>query len=255
MIDGSPVSASGARWFAMEQQRRRRRGSSGGDVSVPMPEDFVMRLKANSLAGIAIGDPVSSWPDLSGNGNDATQSTVSMQPTMDVASWGGNSFRVVRFDTVDDGMETPLVLPAGDPFSIFALWRPNDLDAFCTAIVAYGSLDWSMGTYAPSSAMLCYFTSWTSGAAVNTADFYLFEVRIVPGVPPYEIFLNGVQCGVETVPGSSGPEQVMLGASGSNAYPGACECAEILIYDRFLSDTEAQAVRDYFQAQYNYLDL
>ncbi|MGZ5544399.1 MAG: hypothetical protein ACXWIU_06965, partial [Limisphaerales bacterium] len=252
MTETAPVSANAATWFAMRQQRRRRRNSAGGDVSVPMPEDFVMRLKANSLSGIAIGDPVSSWPDMSGNGYDATQSTVSMQPTMDVASWGGNSFRVVRFDTVDDGMETSLVLDAGSPFSIFALWRPTDFDVFCGALVASASRDWTVGNL--NGAMLCYFEDWSGYAPVAAGAFYLIEVRVDPGASVLAIYLNGNGVGIEGG-GCGGPDQVALGASGSNGYPGNCECAEVLIYDRFLSETEAQAVRDYFQAQYNYLDL
>jgi len=253
MIDGSPVSANAARWFALQQQRRRRRNSSGSgsDFVVTMPEDYVMRLRADTL-GLTVGDPVSFWTDLSGNGNDATQDTVSMQPTMDVASWGGNSFNVVRFDTVDDGMETPLFLAASNPFSIFALWRPTDFDVFCGALVSSSSRDWTVGNL--NGGMLCFFENWSAYATVAAGVFYLVEVRVDPGAGTLAIFLNGNAVGIEGG-GCVGPDQVMLGASGANGYPGNCECAEVLTYGRFLSDTEAQAVRDYFQAQYNYLDL
>jgi hypothetical protein len=256
MPDSSPVSASAnAAWFVMQRNRQRRRrnsSNSGGGATVPIPEDYVMRLKADSL-GLSIGDPISNWPDASGNGNDATQDTVSMQPTMDLANWGGKTFPVVRFDTVDDGMETPLVLETTNPFSIFALWRPSVLGDFSTALVSSASLDWSMGT--DSGSMLCYFTYWTAGASANTDDFFLFEVRIAPGEQPTSIYLNGIQAVLISGGGSSGPDLVTLGASGVNAYPAACDCAEIIFYDRFISDTQAQAIRDYFQAKYNYLNL
>lgn len=103
--------------------------------------------------------------------------------------------------------------------------------------------------------MLCYFTTWTAGGTVNTGDFFLFEARIIPGEQPYAIYLNGVQAGIDPADGSSAPEQVMLGAAGSNGYPAACDCAEILIYDRFLSGDEADGVRAYFQSTYNFLKL
>lgn len=209
-----------------------------------------MRLKADSL-GLAVGDPVSVWTDESGNGNDATQDTVSMQPTMDVASWGGNSFPVVRFDTVDDGMETPLLLYASIPFSIFALWRPTDFDVFCGALVSSGSRDWTVGSL--NGAFLCYLEDWSAYAPIAAGVFYLVEVRVDPGANTLAICLNGISA--VNGGGCVGPDDVKLGASGSNGYPGNCECAEILVYDRFLSEPEAQAVRDYFQAQYNYLDL
>ena len=249
MIDLPPVSANAAAWFALRKQRRRRRNYSV--ATTPMPEDYVMRLRADSL-GLALGDPISSWPDLSGNGNDATQSTVSMQPTMDAASWGGNSFPVVRFDTVDDGMETPLVLDAGNPFSIFALWRPADFDVFCGALLASGTRDWTIGNL--NGAFLCFFEDWNAYQPIAADAFYLVEVRIDPRTNSIAIYLNGDSVGLESG-GCVGPDQVMLGASGVNNYPGNCECPEILIYNRFLSETEAQAVRDYFQAQYNYMNL
>ncbi|MGZ4963777.1 MAG: hypothetical protein ACXWC8_14570, partial [Limisphaerales bacterium] len=217
-----------------------------------MPGDYVAQFRAAMLP-LAVGDPIDVWPDMSGNVYDAWQDTVSFQPTLQSVTFAGKTFRVARFDTVDDGMATPLVIPADAPFSIFALWRPSILGDFSTAIISSGSLDWSMGTF--SGGMLCYFTAWTSGGAVNTSDFFLFEVRIVPGVPPYEVYLNGVQCDINPAEGSSGPEQITFGASGSNCYAAACDCAEIIIYDRFLSDEEAAGVRAYFQDQYNYLKL
>jgi hypothetical protein len=254
MGDGASVSVSAAAWFAMQRNRRRRRkaAASGAGSAAEMPGDYVAQFRAAMLP-LSVGDPVDVWPDMSGNVYDAWQDTVSSQPTLQSVNFAGKTFPVVRFDTVDDGMATPLVIPAGAPFSIFVLWRPSVIVGSTNAIISSGSLDWSMGTY--SGGMLCYFTNWTSGGAVNTSDFFLFEVRMVPDVPPFEVLLNGVQCGTEPVPGTSGPEQVTFGASGYNGYPAACDCAEIIIYDRFLSDEEAEDVRAYFQDQYNYLKL
>ncbi|MDB6058061.1 MAG: hypothetical protein JWO95_1905, partial [Verrucomicrobiales bacterium] len=66
-------------------------------------------------------------------------------------------------------------------------------------------------------------------------------------------YLNGIPAAIVPNGGSSPPQQVTLGTSGFNGYPADCDCAEILIYDRFLSDEEAAGVRAYFQQQYNYL--
>jgi hypothetical protein len=190
---------------------------------------------------------------LSGNGNDALQETVSFQPTFEEVTFAGKTFKVARFDTVDDGMVTPLVITAATPFSIFLMWRPADLD-MTTSLVSSGSLNWMMGTF--GGGMLCYFSNWTAGAAVNTDDFYLFEVRITPGQPLTWAYLNGVQTELQPYnTGSDAPEQVMLGATGANGYPGGCDAAEIMIYDRLLSDEEASGVRNYFQAEYNFLKL
>lgn len=254
MIDGPSVSVNAAAWISMQRNRRRRRNAaaSGAGSAAEMPGDFVAQFRAAMLS-LSVGDPVDVWPDMSGNVYDAWQDTVSSQPTFQSVNFAGKTFPVVRFDTVDDGMQTPLVIPSDAPFSIFVLWRPSVIVGSTNAIISSGSLDWSMGTF--SGGMLCYFTNWTSGGAVNTSNFYLFEVRIDPVEQVGAIFLNGVQCGLEAVPGLSGPEQVTFGASGSNGYPAACDCAEVIIYDRFLSEEEAEDVRAYFQDQYNYLKL
>ncbi len=249
-----PGSVSRNGWWALwAQKRRRKRAQDVGPDPGFVPEDMQLWLQASSL-GEGPGDSVSNWQDDSGNVNDATQISASMQPTLQEVTFAGKTFPVLRFDTVDDGMETPLVIADGTPFSIFVIWRPAVLvGGSSSAIISSGSLDWTMGTY--GNGMLCYFTSWTAGSAVDTTNFFLFEARIVPGVHPYAIYMNGVQAGIEPTAASAAPEQVMLGASGSNNYPGNGDCAEVLIYDRFLSGDEADGVRAYFQSRYNFLKL
>ncbi len=251
MTDALPVSANAAAWFAMQQQRRRRRNSlaAGGPALANVPGDCVLRLKASTL-DLGDDDSIAFWPDLSGNANDVSQITVSQQPTFQTVTFAGKTFAVARFDTVDDGMETPVVISGA--FSIFTLWRLADADVFSGAILSSASADWTVGNI--NGQMLCYFEGWSAAASVNDSDFYLVEARVVPGSSPLNIYLNGVQVGMSGG-GSAVPYQVMLGASGSNGYPGNCDCAEILIYDRFLSDDEAAGVRAYFQEEYNYLKL
>ncbi len=246
------VSLNG--WWAIHAQKRRRARAAGENVAPFVPPGYALRLLASSV-GVSVGDSITTWPDTSGHGFDATQDTESSRPTLQEVTFGGKTFRVARFDTVDDGMVTPLTITGGDPFSIFVMWGPADLFASC-AIIAGGDSNWMMGTY--NDAMLCFFTNWSGWSdpeIVNTDDFFLFEVRITPGQDPSGIYINGVQTNFSPGGGSADPGPVMLGASGSNGYPGGCDAAEIIIYDRLLSDGEAAGVRAYFQEQYNYLKL
>lgn len=236
----------------MQQQRRRRHKNlaAGGTVVANVPDDCVLRLQMSSLEELGDDDTISFWPDSSGNGNDASQNNVSQQPTYQTVVFAGKTFPVARFDSDDDGMETPLFVDGA--FSIFALWRLADAGVFSGALVSSASRDWSIGNL--NGQMLCYFDGWSATAPVTGDAFYLVEARVVPGSSPVNIFLNGVQVGIAGG-GSSAPDQVMLGASGSNGYPGNCDCAELIVFDRFLSDDEAGGVRAYFQQQYNYLQL
>ncbi len=236
-------------WAEREQRRRRERLDSSTNTAPP-----VLWLKGSDIVG-SPGDSIAFWADASSYSNNAAQDTVSMQPTLQSVTFAGKTFKVARFDTVDDGMITQAIINDPTPYSIFVIWRPADLWT-TSAIISSGDEDWLMGT--DGGRMLCYFTNWSGATvpdAINTDDFYLFEVRITPGEDPTGIYINGVQTYVFPGGGSDAPNQVMLGSSGSNPYPGGCDAAEIMIYDRQLPDDEAADVRAYFQAKYNYLKL
>lgn len=64
-------------------------------------------LKADALV-LANNDPVTSWTDSSGLGNNATQATVAKKPTFKTAIVNG--LPVVRFDGTDDRVSTVALL-------------------------------------------------------------------------------------------------------------------------------------------------
>lgn len=59
-------------------------------------------LDASTISG-ADNDPISSWTDISGNGNNATQGTGSFQPTLKTGVLNG--LPVIRFDGTDDRLD------------------------------------------------------------------------------------------------------------------------------------------------------
>lgn len=62
----------------------------------------VLWLKAECITGKSDGDDVGSWPDASGNNNDASQGTMAKRPTWEKDEING--FPTVRFDGSDDCM-------------------------------------------------------------------------------------------------------------------------------------------------------
>jgi hypothetical protein len=87
-------------------RHRRTVAMSAGGAGTPFsPLDIpglVLWLDASQIVGLNDGDPVATWSDLSGNGNDATQGTASQQPTYQTGEING--LPAVQFDGVDDGM-------------------------------------------------------------------------------------------------------------------------------------------------------
>lgn len=59
-------------------------------------------LAADHITGLADGDPVATWPDSSGNGNDALQAAAGLRPLFKTNQICGRP--AVRFDGVDDFM-------------------------------------------------------------------------------------------------------------------------------------------------------
>lgn len=95
----------------MNQLRRRIQTAamSGGKAVPPLPPfnpldiaGLKLWLDASQIVGLNDGDSVTTWSDLSGQGNDVTQATASKKPTYQTAEI--NSLPVVRFDGVDDSL-------------------------------------------------------------------------------------------------------------------------------------------------------
>lgn len=68
--------------------------SGGSGLAIPT-SGLHMRLRADEITGLSNGDPVATWPDISGNGRDATQATSGKRPTWQSA--GVNGRPAVRF--------------------------------------------------------------------------------------------------------------------------------------------------------------
>lgn len=60
----------------------------------------VLWVKADAITGLSDGDPVGTWADQSGNGNDLVQATAAKKPTYETNECNGEP--IVRFDSVDD---------------------------------------------------------------------------------------------------------------------------------------------------------
>ena len=60
---------------------------------------------ADTITGLSDGDPVGTWPDQSGTGNNLTQGTAAQKPTFKVNIL--NNKPVVRFDGTSDNMSIP----------------------------------------------------------------------------------------------------------------------------------------------------
>jgi len=75
--------------------------------AAPITEGLKMHLQADHLAGLRDGDPVSLWPDRSGQERDAFQETSARRPVYRAQAL--NAWPAVHFDGQDDGLYFPEV--------------------------------------------------------------------------------------------------------------------------------------------------
>ncbi|MEL6535918.1 MAG: Calx-beta domain-containing protein, partial [Bacteroidota bacterium] len=72
----------------------------GGVAPANGSDKLVLWLRADSISGLANGDPIPSWADMSGYGHDATQAVAANQPSFIATALNG--LPAVQLDGVDD---------------------------------------------------------------------------------------------------------------------------------------------------------
>lgn len=206
-------------------------------------------LDASKLA-VADGGAVSPWPDLSGNGQDGV---VRSSPAPVLRAHALNGLPVVRL-TYDEGVYR---------------WDANGIDSDFT--ITYVARIWDVsadgrvlsGEIPPANTLYGWVTGNMDVGYANgyldtfevpqTTDWIMYTVSqdAVEGIP--RMYKDGSFLGGDAV--LNGDFQGTLAVSGYD--PGGdgdqttnCEIAELVIYDRQLSDDDRQTVEQYLMSKW-----
>lgn len=191
---------------------------------------------------------VSQWNDKSGNGYNATQETGARQPATSVRTL--NSKNVIDFTL--DGQTDSMVIASGihsvfsGNFSVFVVFQADTFGNFNRllgvqsqfSIVASTSFNrWNF--YNNST-----FTNQAivSGRDTNPHIFYYKKSTTTLRAASGGVF------GTDGTGAAVSPTLVPIGSSSDDPYDGAV--AEIIIYSRALSDSEANDVGQYLSAKW-----
>lgn len=232
-------------------------GSRGGFTPSILPS-LKLWLAADRIAGLSDGDPVTTWADLSGQGNNATQGTGAAKPLFKTNIANGRPG--VLGDGVDDFMSLPAglltALMAGDR-TVFAVakWVAHAADAKVMAIYNGGfSTRFGIGEDNGGAGAQWAFI-YTTGAAAQTISA---AIGVVPSANTTQIseavqsgvnytgLTNGTQVGTVTNAGVEAPSQgaIFAGAGGSNQF-GNLYILEVVAYSAALSAADRARVRRY----------
>lgn len=218
-------------------------------------------LAADRIVGLADGDPVASWTDLSGNGNHATQGTTAAKPLYKTGIVNGRP--AVLFDGVDDFLSLPSgaysVLSTSAKTVILAVkWVALGSDKRMLSTQNAGfSGRFSMVTFSSTAYQFFYQNGTTASnlfqVSGNAPSSSVPQIcSFVQGGTVVNGYVNNTAIAAA---GSDGGSEALINAAlgangaGSGAF-GNLYILEALIYNRALSTAEASAVRRYLGARY-----
>lgn len=208
-------------------------------------------LKANAITGLNDGDPVGTWLDSSGSGNDVTQSTSGSKPLYKTGIING--LPTVLFDGSDDFMSG--AKPSNRPLTQFIVTQPtlNTASQKSYAMFCH-SADQSFLAARLSTNFWGTFTSPTgdlsSTVALVSGTNYLLEHTATTDTFLYQ---QGTQKATRVQPesGPSGSTTFGLGKSlitANRQYAG--HIAELIHYDSVLSSGDRGLVETYLINKY-----
>lgn len=215
-------------------------------------------LKADAIGGLSDTDPVATWNDSSGVGNNATQGTAGLRPTYRTNQING--LPVVRFDGSDDRLVVPTTgFPTGDAgLTVMTVYKVSTAGG---VVFAYGE--------ALGATRRCPHI----GAPANTTtrfgtagdDLDLTHGVSVVGRPQLASFIytsaDDTVSGRENADGLSG-SRVLGAAANWSAAVGRLGCyvldnsffngdiAEACLWNSALSEANRKAMEEYFTLKY-----
>lgn len=212
---------------------------------------MVLWLDAAQIEGKVHGDAISTWSDLSGSGNHATQGTAAKQPTYAADAIAGHP--AVRFDGCDDALVTPLSITSFG-ITVFVVYRVREWNHLGTSDfkrVLSGSNNWLVGPYAGTNkAYVGSFTPTAGAPAVDPFKAVVVTLRQANSASSF-LYVNGVLQGSEnTTAAQTGPGTINLGAAGAFTEPGAFDVAEVIVFSRALNATRRSNWEEYLMAKW-----
>jgi hypothetical protein len=229
---------------------------------VPPPPQLTTWFKADAITGLVSGASVSVWPDASGNGDDATQSSNSNRPTFITSAING--LPVVRFNSANQNYLS-FPRPVEGDFTIVCLFQSTQglnsgtlywqgaglvngevagvVNDFGTCLFANGTI--CAGTGNPDVAV-------TSAAGFNNGQPHFFTFTRTRSSGTVALYVDGVLAGTTTggLQSLTTPMQLVLGAQQTHLDYLSGDIAEVKIYNAALSDSDRIADENSLRCKY-----
>ena len=257
------TAANGITYYYVVSSANTFGGGTNSSEIAATPFDLAVWFMAGTLTGLANGAAVSSWPDVSGNTNNAAQAVPGQQPVYVNGAMSG--LPVVRFDstnstflaftrTVQDDWTMLIVYQStqnnqgtGTDFyqgaGLVNGDQPNAQNDFGTQLNANGQI--TVGTGNPDTAI-------SSGSGFNDGQPHVVTFERTESTGAIMLLVDGTQVasGIGATNSDTAPPQLYLGAvpSGGGFFSG--DLAEVLVFNSVLSGNTLVAAETALKGKY-----
>lgn len=199
------------------------------------------------------GSNPAQWEDLSGNGRHAVQAAGPAQAAIVGAGLNGRQIRT--FDGVDDFFDVPFGLQGIDDVTVFIVAFADSLTGY-QSMVRSQDTGWFVYPWAATASLISFADNFT-GTGISPCfipgSWGIGCARRTRNSPSgLRAWLNGAAVGAaaSTADGPiSAAATICIGALNGGEFATA-NIAEILVYDRALSDAKRQQVQRYLSVKY-----
>lgn len=208
-----------------------------GLVSWNQADTGVFNDYAGTISATTDGGVVSCWRDVSGSGNSFRQSNSGRSPLLKTNVLNGR--QVLRFDASFSGMSGVVTLTK--PYTCFVVYNYRSTTSTARRSLC-GSINWLIGPYGNQHSFFNAGTFVThSGTPVTQSEFVTATVWDDGATSKF--FLNTVDKTVTAATGSPGVLHLAFEGFGGEFLDG--DIAEVVAYDRRLTDADITQVHDY----------
>lgn len=225
----------------------------------------VVWFKADGIAGISNGSRLSLWSDASGNGNSASQPTVTQQPTYIENAMNG--LPAVRFNSANSTWMGFKRAVSNDFTLVFVYQSTQGVGTGTAFFDGAGLINGEMGgvqndfgTCLNANGQIIAGTgnpdtSMASGGGFNDGRPHVVTFKRVQSSGGLVLYVDGspVAKAFGGTQSLTGPAQLVLGAQQTLLNYLSGDIAEVLIYDSALSDASRGAVENGLIGKYGIL--
>jgi phage gp36-like protein len=212
-------------------------------TSSPPISGYNAWLRADVGTVLDASNKILTWQDQSGNGNHFSQPNPDQRPTIDATGLANQA--AIRFDGVDDGLWGVETMNIGRPSTVFVVYERLSGDGYVLQNSTGGQ--WYIaGSHFYSDGLVR-----NAGTGVNE-EVVAVMTNSTTGTT---VHVNGSDWTQDASHTTPAPGRLALGGgNGRNYDPIDCLVAEVIVYDRALSDAERQEVEAYLAGRYTLYD-